>query len=176
MIEIKVKHPDVYNKIIELLVRTIVSHILSKKKINNNSINKLYNNIFAFTVFYLYINNNIVYDFKDNTYNNTFELIKKYGSVLVIKSIITNKLNYNTLTTIIIPSMCGYLVYGLVIDNYLDNHNITKIIKTLIMNITDNIIVDLIEEDESINIKQNDLIGRYIYETIVKQKILFNNL
>ena len=67
MIEIKVKHPDVYNKIIELLVRTIVSHILSKKKINNNSINKLYNNIFAFTVFYLYINNNIVYDFKDNT-------------------------------------------------------------------------------------------------------------
>ena len=176
MIEIKVKHPDVYNKIIELLLRTIVSHILAKKKINNNSINKLYNNIFAFTVFYLYINNNIVYDFKDNTYNNTFELIKKYGSVLVIKSIITNKLNYNTLTTIIIPSMCGYLVYGLVIDNYLDNHNITKIIKTLIMNITDNIIVDLIEEDESINIKQNDLIGRYIYETIVKQKILFNNL
>jgi len=175
MIEIKVKNPDVYNKIIELLVRFIVKNILSKTKITNNSINQLYNNIFAFTVFYLYINNNIVYDFKDDTYNNTFELIKKYGSVLVIKSIIANKLNSNTLTTIIIPSMCGYLVYGLVIDNYLDNHNITKIIKTLIMNIADNIIVDLIE-DEPINIKQNDLMGRYIYETIVKQKILFNNL
>ena len=175
MIEIKVKHPDVYNKIIELLVRTIVSHILAKKKINNDSINKLYNNIFAFTVFYLYINNNIVYDFKDNTYNNTFELIKKYGSILVIKSIIANKLNYNTLTTIIIPSMCGYLVYGLLIDKYLDNHNITKNIKTLIMTIVDNSVVDLIE-NESIDVKKNDLIGRYIYETFVKQKILFNNL
>ena len=41
------------------------------------------------------------------------------------------------------------------------------------MNIIDTVVIDLIN-NESIDIKINDLLGRYIYDKFVKDKILFS--
>lgn len=177
MIVIETQNSAIYNQYIQLFTRFIVKSILNKKNINTKQLNKLYNSMFAFTFYFLYIDKNITYNFNNKIYTDTFNVVKKYSSVLIIKAILTNTLNYQFIYTLLIPTIIGFLVYMLLIKPYLDKYNNNQKINinSILMHITDTLLIELIDSEPiTIKPKINDLIGRYIYENFVKQKILFN--
>lgn len=176
---IKSQHPIIYNKIVELCTRFIV-----KNKFSDKDYNKLYHNIIAFSTFF-YLNESQKMDigtiFIDNYNLEAYKAVKKFTIVILIRLLLSNNLNVNSIKNILIPTIIGYYIYFIYIEKYIDRiieyyklgnnlffKNLNKILPHLFESI---IYEELNVMDIDIHIK--DLFGRFLYNSTVKNYLNF---
>ena len=176
--EIVVSEPGVANMVVNQLTRFLTKMLYNKKyNIDNKSLNQLYTTIFGFSIYFLYVKNNINYTVNSNIsgskyYQNAIENCKKYGTMLVVRSILTNNLTVDTIKHKIIPTLIGYIIFNVIIEKYLDDFKVPVIVKKILIAVVDTLVVELIE-NQDFNLYYGDLLGRFLYEYKVKEFLIF---
>ena len=176
---IKIGKPGIYNKIIEIICRFIV-----KGNFSENSYTTLYHNIIAFSLFLYFDKNEDIYNCEgpDNKHlNSAYNTIKKFTIVILIRLLLSNNLNIKSLQHVLFPTLLGFFIYYIFIEKYIDqiidyyNLNDNKLLKNLNI-LYPHIFESIIYEEFnniSLDLHSKDLLGRYLYKSVISEYIKF---
>ena len=121
-----------------------------------------------FCLFYFY--KIFVNPFTNPKMMKTFNTLNKFGTMLIIKSLLERKINKDVIQKIIF-TLIGFAVYHLIVEDYLDNFSILE--KRLLFFITKDFVVSILNH-KSYNIYDfEDSVGIILYHILVKKLIFF---
>lgn len=163
-------NPDILNMIVNTITRDIVVNYLDKKSFNSDLLFKILYTCVGFTTYFIFTKKILINPFSSDKLMKTFNSLNKFGTMLIVKSLLEKKINKDVIQKIIF-TLIGIAVYHLVVEDYLDNFSILE--KRLLFFITKDFIVSLLNS-KSYNIYDfEDSIGITLYHILIKKLIFF---
>lgn len=162
---------DILNMVTNIFTRKITKNVILNKSFDIKFLFNVLNICLGFAVYLKFTKYMIPNNFTEEKKNKAFENVKKYGTMLIVTNLIKGNIFSLSFVTLFINTLAAFSIYFLFLD---DMFTISSKFKNIVVGFIESLIFQILENDNINFVDYPDLLGRFIYDSLVSKYIKFD--